>query len=173
MEEYDAIEFDTEAEPSENDMEISESFTDTVSGNDAGTDTGMNGQEETPLGNNEQTGQDELLESLNALVEVLTPGEEEAGTEDGTEPQAEVLPSEAETATLDLLEKIYAEIATGKTADSLYYEAWAESRTEMQAVAKREEMFDSYTTALQIGILFLCAVIVGIEVARIVWERFL
>ena len=98
MEEYNAIEIDAEAESSEN--EISESFTDTVSGNDAGTDIGMNGQEENQPENNEQTGQDELLESLNALVEVLTPSEEEAETEDGTEPQAEVLPSETETAAL-------------------------------------------------------------------------
>lgn len=170
MEEYNAIEIDAEAESSEN--EISESFTDTVSGNDAGTDIGMNGQEENQPENNEQTGQDELLESLNALVEVLTPSEEEAETEDGTEPQAEVLPSETETAALDLLEKIYAETATGKTADGLYYEAWAESRTEMQAAVEKAETIGIYLTAVQIGVLFLCAVIAGIQVAKTIWGRF-
>lgn len=161
MEEYNAIEND-----------ISESFTDTVSGNDAGTDTGTDGQEEAPLENNEQTGQDELLESLNALVEVLTPSEEEAEPEDGMEPQAEVLPSETETATLELLEKIYAETVTGKTADGLYYEACAESWTEMQAAAEKAETIGIYLTAVQIGVLFLCAVIAGIQVAKTIWGRF-
>lgn len=172
MEEYDALEIDAEAESSGNDMEISESFTDTVSGNDVETDTGMDGQEEAPLENNEQTGQDELLESLNALVEVLTLNEEDAEIEEGTEAETEPLPSETETATLELLEKIYAEIATGKTADGLYYEAWAESRTEMQAAAEKAETIGIYLTAVQIGVLFLCAVIAGIQVAKTIWGCF-
>lgn len=167
MEEYDVIENGMET-----DTDLSEGFQDTVSGNDAGADTGTDGQEEALPEDHGQEGQGELLESLNALVEILTPSEEDAENEEGTESETETQPSETETAILELLEKIYAETAAGKTADSLYYEAWAESRTEMQAGAEKSETVDIYMTAVQIGLLFMCAVIAGIEVARTIWGRF-
>lgn len=170
MEGYDAAETYTGTGLSGNDTEVTESFTDTVSGNDAGRDTGTNGQEEALP---EDNGQDELLDSLNALVEALTPSEEETGTEAETGSEAEVLPSETETATLELLEKIYAELAAGRTADDLYYEASVRSQTEMQTAAERAGTLDIYMTALLVGVFFLCAVISGMKLAEMIWGRFL
>lgn len=167
MEEYDVMENSLGT-----DTGLPENFQDTVSGNDAGTDAAASGQENTLPEEGGQEGQGELLESLNALVEILTPSEEEAEIEGETEAEAEAPPSETETAILELLEKIYAETSAGKTADILYYEAWAESRTEMQAEAEKAEQIKIYMTAVQIGMLFLVAVIAGIEVAGMIWRRF-
>lgn len=165
MEEYTE---ETGAEPETPEAEIPEEstgyFPDTVSGNDAGPVT-ASGPENSP---SEGNGQGELLERLDALVEVLTPGEEE--TEE--EHEAEILPSETETATLELLEKIYAETSAGRTADSLYYEAWTESRKEERETAGKLEKLDIYTLAVLVALLFLCACIAGIQVARTIWERF-
>lgn len=169
MEEYYGTENDMPA-----DTGLPEDFTDTVSGNDAGTDTGTGGQEALLPEAGGETGQAELLESLNALVEVLTPGEEDGAAEEETETGTEsgTLSSETETAILELLEKIYAETAESRTADSLYYGAWTECRTEMQAEAEKAETIKLYMTSVQIGILFMCAVIAGIQVAGTIWRRF-
>lgn len=158
-----------EMESPEMDTDAAENFLDTVSGNDAGADIGMAGQEGTLPENSGQAGQEELLESLNALVEALTPGVEDEGTEDGTKTETEAVPSETETAILELLERIYTETAESRTADTLYYEAWTECQTASQE--KADTQF-SYTFVMQIVLIFLCAVIAGLSVAKIVWERF-
>lgn len=167
MEEYDVMENGMGT-----DTDLPENFQDTVSGNDAGIDAAIDGQENALPEEGGQEEQGELLESLNALVEILTPSEEDAETEGETEAEAVTPPSETETAILELLEKIYAETSAGKTVDSLYYEAWAESRTEMQAEADKAEQIKLYMTAVQIGMFFLVAVIAGIEVAGMIWRRF-
>lgn len=136
-------------------------FTDTVSGNDTGP--------EPAAPQTEENGQRELLERLDALVDVLTPGEEET-EESGT--NMEVLPSETETAALELLEKIYAETASSRSADSLYYEAWIERQAEEQKNEEASGKMDAYTMAVLLGVLFLCACIAGMQVARTIWERF-
>ena len=174
MEENNAVKTDMEPESSGTDTEVTESFLDTVSGNDAGTDTATDGQGEAlPEDNGEDGGQNELLESLNALVEALTPSEEDVETEEGTETETGTLPSEKETATLELLEKIYAEIAAGRTAEDLYHEAWVRSQRQVQTAAERSETLDTYMTVLLIGIFFLCALISGIKLAQMIWGRFL
>lgn len=164
MEEYMVTENEAEMEFSETDTDAAEDFMDTVSGNDAGTDAG-----EIPVleENTSDTGQDEILERLDALVEVLTPGEE--GPEEDTDMETETVPSETETAILELLERIYAETAESRTADTIYYEAWAECQTTAQE--KADTQF-AYTFVTQIVLIFLCAVIAGLLVAKIVWERF-
>lgn len=149
--------------------DAAELFTDTVSGNDIGADTGTDGQEETLLEDSEQVGQEELLESLNALIEVLTPGEEDEAVEDGTEIETESLPSETDTAIQELLESIYAEIAAGRTADALYYEAWTECQTVSRE--KAETQFNYIITA-KIVLLFTNVFIAGLLLAKIIWERF-
>lgn len=169
MEEYDAVETGGEMESPGNDAEAVESFMDTVSGNDAGADTATDGQGEALPESSVPEGQDELLESLNALVEALTPSGEEAETEEGTGAETETQPSETETAVLELLEKIYAETAESRTADSLYYETWAEYQA---AVQERTDTQFSYTFSTQIVLVFLCAVVAGLFTAKIIWERF-
>lgn len=147
--------------------DAAEHFTDTVSGNDAGPDTGL--EPEAPQ--TEENGQGELLEKLDALVEALTPGEEETEEEPETD-DIETLPSETEAATLELLEKIYAETASSRSADSLYYEAWIDWQAEEQKNVEASGKMDVYVMAVLLGILFLCACIAGIQVAKTIWERF-
>ena len=84
----------------------------------------------------------------------------------------EVLPSETETAVLELLERIYAETAAGRSADSLYYEAWTEWKAEEQKNKEVSEKMDVYTITVLLGVLFLCACTAGIQVAGMIWERF-
>lgn len=159
MEEY------METETAEESMDMAD-FTDTVSGNNAGT-----GEPENPVQEDsaDDAGQDELLESINALVEALTPAEENAG--EGTETEAETgtVPSETETAILELLERIYEETAEIHTADTLYYEAWTESRTASQ---ERTDTQFSYSFVTLVALMFLLAVIAGLLIARTVWDRF-
>lgn len=146
-------------------------LTDTVSGNDAGmADSGSSAPEGTVENDAGQNGtQDGLLESINALVEALTPTEEdvEEGTE--TEAETEAVPSETETAILELLECIYAETAESRTADTLYYEAWTESQTASQ---ERADTHFSYSFVTLVALMFLLAVLDGLLIARTVWDRF-
>lgn len=161
MEEYmEENSMEQEEPETETGADITESFTDTVSGNDAVS-------EEPPL--SEENGQGELLERLDALVEALSPGEEEP-EEPGTETEA--LPSETETAVLELLEKIYEETAASQTADNLYYEAWTESQIKAQERQEKADTYFSYTIAVLIGITFMCACITGLLVAKVIWGRF-
>ncbi|MCI8357385.1 MAG: hypothetical protein HFI51_04445 [Lachnospiraceae bacterium] len=140
-------------------------ITETVSGNSTGTNDMT--ESEAPLP--EETEQGELLERLDALVEALTPEEE---PEEESETDMEVLPSETETAVLELLERIYAETAAGRSADSLYYEAWTEWKAEEQKNKEVSEKMDVYTITVLLGVLFLCACTAGIQVAGMIWERF-
>ena len=140
-------------------------ITETVSGNSTGTNDMT--ESEAPLP--EETEQGELLERLDALVEALTPEEE---PEEESETDMEVLPSETETAVLELLERIYAETAAGRSADSLYYEAWTEWKAEEQKNKEVSEKMDVYTITVLLGVLFLCACTAGIQGAGMIWERF-
>lgn len=143
---------------------------------DTGTDTAASAG--TPLndaGNAPETSDGDLLESLNALIEVLSPEEEtEDGETDGAETDestSEPEVSEYDIQTLETLQGIQSTLSAIQSENELWHTETLKYREETKEMQKDITAHLEYISLLLIAVGFFVAFLCGGKFADIFFKR--
>lgn len=141
-----------------------------------GTDTAApSGTPSDDTGNDSESADGDLLESLNALVEALSPKEDaETGEMDGTgtgESTSEPEISEYDTQTLETLQGIQSTLVVIQSENELWHTETLKYREEIREMHKDNIAHLEYASILLIAIGFFVAFLCGGKFADIFFKR--